>query len=208
MQTPAEAVSGDQRLQDHWISRVVAAIIDAALTWLVALIVCVPLIVFSYLALVGWVSGTVFPLVWGLIYVLYSAMMESSGGATFGKRVMKLHVIAISGQMSMERALKRNISKIYWVALLIDLLIGFLTEGDPRQRYLDRVAGTTVVFANPPPMAPYTPQPPPPPQYAPPQSGAPGAAQPRVQQDCAECGGRLIDSGDGKRQCIRCGKVF
>jgi uncharacterized RDD family membrane protein YckC len=207
MQSSVEAVSGDQRLQDHWIARVIAAIIDAVLTWLVAAVVCVPLVVLSYLALVGWVSGTVFPLVWGLIYVLYSAMMESSGGATFGKRMMKLHVIAISGQMSMERALKRNISKIYWPALLLDLLIGFLTEGDPRQRYMDRVAGTTVVPVESAAPAPYTPQPPAPPQYAPPQPLGEATAQ-QPAQECAACGGRLIDTGDARRQCIRCGKIY
>ena len=132
--------------------------------------------------------------------------MESSRGSTIGKRMMKLHVVPISGAMTFDRGLKRNISKIYWVALLLDVLIGFLTEGDPRQRYLDRAAGTTVAFDVPPQPAPYTPQPPPPPQYAP--SHVAPALQPKVQQECPDCGGRLIDSGDGKRQCIRCGKVY
>jgi ribosomal protein S27AE len=38
----------------------------------------------------------------------------------------------------------RNVSKIYWIFLLIDLLVGGLTQGDPRQRFLDRIARTTV----------------------------------------------------------------
>jgi uncharacterized RDD family membrane protein YckC len=207
MTSTVEAISGDQRLQDHWISRVVAAVIDGVITWLVAVIGCVPLIIVANLALVGWVSGAVLPFVWGLVYVIYSAVMESSRGSTVGKRMMRLRVLPISGEMTFDRGLKRNISKIHFVALLIDVLVGYLTEGDPRQRYLDRVAGTTVVFDEPTPMAPYTPQPPPPPQYAPSQAAAP-PAQAQVAQECAACGGRLIDSGDGRRQCIRCGKLY
>jgi len=208
MQTTAESVSGDQRLQDHWVSRVIAAVVDGIITAVIALIAWVPLFIMSQIPIVGVISGIAASFIWGIVYVFYSAWMESNSGATVGKRMMRLHVVAISGQMSLERALKRNLSKIHFLALIIDLLVGFLTEGDPRQRYLDRVAGTTVVFADPPQAVPYTPQPPPPPQYAPPQAGAPSAQPPRARQECAECGGRLIEGGDGRRQCIRCGKVF
>jgi uncharacterized RDD family membrane protein YckC len=207
--TTIDNLSSDPHLQGHWTSRVIAGVVDAAITWVIAAIGCVPLIIFSHLALVGWFSGAVIPFVWGLVYVVYSAIMESSRGSTVGKRMMGLRVTAIDGVMTFEKALKRNISKIYWVALVLDLLIGFFTEGDPRQRYLDKVAGTTVVFAEPAQTVPYTPQPPAPPQYAPSKEAAPPVPLPApAPTECAACGGRLIDSGDGRRQCIRCGKMY
>ena len=44
----------------------------------------------------------------------------------------------------------RNISKLFWYILLpLDLLLGFFTYGDPRQRFSDRVFGTTIVSAQP-----------------------------------------------------------
>lgn len=206
--TTIDSLSSDPHLQGHWTSRVIAGIMDAVITWVIAAIGCVPLIIFTHLAWVGWLSGAIIPFVWGLVYVVYSAVMESSRGSTFGKRVMNLRVMAIDGVMTFDKALKRNISKIYWAALLLDLLIGLFTEGDPRQRYLDRVAGTTVVFAEPSPTVPYTPQPPAPPQYAPSKEAAAQAPPPApAPTECAACGGKLIESGDGRRQCIRCGKV-
>jgi len=39
----------------------------------------------------------------------------------------------------------RNVSKIYWLLLLLDVIIGMATVGDPHQKYSDRFAGTAVV---------------------------------------------------------------
>ncbi|MFH0815539.1 MAG: RDD family protein [Methanobacteriota archaeon] len=207
--TTIDDLTSDHRLQGHWLSRFIAGIIDGLLTGMVALVGCIPLFIIANLALVGWLSGTIFPLAWGLVYVAYSSVMESSRGSTLGKRMMNLRVMAIDGVMTFDKALKRNISKIYWVALLLDLIIGFFTEGDPRQRYLDRVAGTTVVFTEPAPTVPYTPQPPAPPQYTPSREEAPPVPPPApAPSECAACGGRLINTGDSRRQCIRCGKVL
>jgi uncharacterized RDD family membrane protein YckC len=205
-----DALGSDPRLQHNWVSRLVAALVDAVLTWVVSLLVWIPLSIFWVLGWFGWLPGLVLPLVWGLVFMLYCAVMEASSGATIGKRLMHLRVVPISGGMSFGRALTRNLSKIYWLLLLIDVVLGIATVGDPRQRYLDRVAGTTVVVGlSEDPVAPYTPHPSPPPVYAP-AEGAQAPQPPKEPpkpQECAECGGRLIPSGDGRVQCIRCGKV-
>jgi hypothetical protein len=62
------------------------------------------------------------------------------------------------------KVLMRNLSKIFWIIFLIDFLIGIATPGpDPRQRYFDRMAGTTVVSVKQVFTAAAPPPPPPPP---------------------------------------------
>jgi uncharacterized RDD family membrane protein YckC len=88
-------------------------------------------------------------------------MESSSSAATLGKRVMGLKVQMLNGSKApSNKVLTRNISKILWFIFLVDILVGIATPGpDPRQRYFDRIAGTTVVsvrqaFANVPPPPP------------------------------------------------------
>jgi uncharacterized RDD family membrane protein YckC len=84
----------------------------------------------------------------GIFWVIYSAVLEgSSWQATLGKKVMSLKVQMLDGSKApMGKTFMRNISKIFGLILLIDWIIGIATHGpDPRQRYFDRIAGTTVV---------------------------------------------------------------
>src|SRR5207245_11468868 len=85
----------------------------------------------------------------------------------------------------------RNIAKIYWLVFLLDVIIGGITQGDPRQRLFDRLASTTATrvdqaaymeeqfrmmqHAGPHPMT--MPQAPPPKTNPPPAPGSPQAAQ-------------------------------
>lgn len=92
-------------------------------------------------------------------------MESSTSAATLGKRVIGLKVQMLDGTKApSNKVLMRNISKIFWPIFLIDFIVGIATPGpDPRQRYFDRLAGTTVInvkqaFVPPPP-----PPPPPPP---------------------------------------------
>jgi uncharacterized RDD family membrane protein YckC len=87
--------------------------------------------------------------------------MEGSSGASLGKKVIGLKVQMLNGgKATFDKALTRNISKIFWPLFVIDIIIGFATPGpDPRQRYFDRVAGTTVISVK----QPFAPPPPPPP---------------------------------------------
>jgi uncharacterized RDD family membrane protein YckC len=84
----------------------------------------------------------------GIGLVLYCTVLEaSSWEATLGKRVMGLKVQMLNGgKAPFGKTFIRNISKIFSPILIIDWLIGVATPGpDPRQRYFDRIAGTTVV---------------------------------------------------------------
>lgn len=134
----------------HWIIRLVAYIIDS-------IIILIPTAIIYFIALVAIISTGFFalfgiwlllPLILGIIEVLYFVILDVSWGATIGKRVLGLQVqMTNGGKVTFDKAFIRNISKIFWLFLGLDWLIGILTPGDKRQKYTDRWAGTTVVQA-------------------------------------------------------------
>ena len=157
MAIPADQLTRDRGLQEHWIRRFVAFIIDAIIIW-VSLAV-ISFVIFFSVVFFGDVFGFLgWGLISGVIFLLYSAFLEGTRGATLGKELLKLKVVYKRGQMNIAKALVRNISKIHWILLLIDLILGFITTGDPRQRYLDRIAETTVIDIRG--VAPQAPPPP------------------------------------------------
>lgn len=231
-------IGSDKSLQDHWVKRFVALLIDylifIVISWLLFWLVFIPWWGNWWgPAAIGW---TVFqPGFAGIMLFLYSMVMESAaGGATLGKRVMNLRVIAMEGDIDLGKAAIRNVSKIHGLFLLLDWLVGFVSEGDPKQKWLDRVGGTTVVLTTalseqeqhtyqsqqakyaPPPQEQYVTrhetayQYPPPPgtsaQQQQPAGQAPTPAPDNVPK-CLHCGGRLAETGAGRLKCIRCGKI-
>jgi uncharacterized RDD family membrane protein YckC len=82
----------------------------------------------------------------GLIYVLYFTVTESSYGYTLGKALIGLKVVAADGERpNLEGAFIRNISKIFWVFLILGVAGRFFLVRGPHQKFSDRIAGTTVV---------------------------------------------------------------
>jgi uncharacterized RDD family membrane protein YckC len=157
----------------HWVYRLIALIIDSIIAGIIAGIIysllIVPFLFTSVVFGIGffsapWWAGTfLYPLIFGIVLVLYSTLLETSwDGDTVGKRLLGLQVQAgNSSKLPFDKVFIRNISKIYWIFLFIDWLLGILTPGNKRQKYSDRLAGTIVVqirqaFAS-------TPPPPPPP---------------------------------------------
>jgi len=139
-----EKIGSDRQLQDHWLRRLIAGIIDSIITWIIAGIIAALAAFPAFL-----VSGVFFlgplELVQGVIFFLYALFMESNIGTTIGKQIMSLRVTTTDGKLpSLYRTLIRDISKIYSLLWLIDTLIGMATVGDPHQKYSDRFAGTTV----------------------------------------------------------------
>ena len=163
MSTAFEKIGTDRQLQDHWLRRLIAGIIDsiiiAIIVWIISLFIVFP-------------SGATWPIrasdfLHGVLFFLYAAFMESTRGTTIGKQIMYLKVTTVDGKLpTLDRTLIRDISKIHGLLWLIDTLIGMATVGDPHQKYSDRFAGTTMVstigrgFILPSP--PSSPVPPPP----------------------------------------------
>ncbi len=152
----------------HWIYRLIALIIDSIITGIIGGIIywvlLIPIIISGGIfGIVPWWGATfLLPFIYGIILVLYSAFLEASwGGMTVGKKILGLQVQTTNGnKVTFDKAFLRNISKIYWLLLLLDWLIGILTPGNKMQKYTDRMAGTVVQskqsFFPPPPPPPST----------------------------------------------------
>jgi uncharacterized RDD family membrane protein YckC len=133
----------------HWVLRLIALVIDGIIISIVASILW-SLVFVSMLitgALFGYSYPLLFPLIVGVLMVLYFAFFEVTWGASLGKRLLGLQVQTVKGgKVSFDKSIIRNISKIYWILLLLDWIIAVATPGDDRrQKYTDRIAGTTVV---------------------------------------------------------------
>jgi uncharacterized RDD family membrane protein YckC len=155
----------------HWIYRLIAIIIDG-------IIIAIPTAIINFIitaALVlnaanlwyyAWGSWIISFLIEGVLMLLYFIVLELMWGATIGKRVMGLRVQTVQGQkVDFGKSFIRNISKIFGPLILLDWLIGIVTEGDKRQKFTDRIAGTTVISTKQPFTVDqnYPPPPPPPP---------------------------------------------
>jgi len=166
MSTVFDKIGTDRQLQDHWLRRLIAGIIDSIILSIIAgiisLIFALPTILITGVFFVG-----AFPFLHGILFFIYAAFLESSRGTTIGKQIMNLKVTTMEGKLpSLDRTAIRDISKIYWLLWLIDTLIGMATVGDLHQKYSDRFAGTTlastittglIIPSPPPPPAPPTP---------------------------------------------------
>jgi len=145
MSTAFNKIGTDRLLQDHWLRRLIAGIIDSIITWIVAYIIALIPALTAFL-----ISGIFFlgplELLHGVIFFLYASFMESTRGTTIGKQIMNLSVTTTHGSLpGFDKTWIRNISKIYSLLWLVDTLIGMATVGDPYQKYSDRFAETTVV---------------------------------------------------------------
>lgn len=127
---------------NHWLLRLIAFVIDCIIIGIPTAII---MVLFNLSS--GWYLPVLTPLIFGLLEVLYFTFMDMSSGATIGKRLMGFRVQTTRGdRLNFNNAFLRNISKIYWLLLLLDWLLGVLTMGnDKRQKYSDRLAETTVV---------------------------------------------------------------
>ena len=146
---------------NHWILRLIAFIIDS-------IIILIPTYIIYFIIILAvplsWGFYLLLPFLLGILEVLYFVFMEVYSGATIGKMVLGLQVqVTGGGKATFDKALIRDISKIFWLLLLIDWILGVATPGrDQRQKYTDRIAGTTVVSIKP-AFSSIAAQPPPPP---------------------------------------------
>jgi uncharacterized RDD family membrane protein YckC len=156
--TGFELLRDDKNVQNHWARRLIAFVIDAvivtAVLAIIAVVVSIPFIIgFSFPSTT--VGG--FPAWWNtwwslslgglipLVVFLYFFLAEGLYGRTIGKEIMGLRVERVDGKpMDMRSSLIRNISKIYWVLLLIDVAVGLGTHGEMSQKWSDRYIGTKV----------------------------------------------------------------
>ena len=147
--TGLDQLTANRDVQDLWLRRAVAFIIDSVIigvgSIILALAFAIPLFIVgpSFFRFDFW--GVWF---WGLIPLLivaYFILLEAGWGRTIGKEAMGLRVVRVDGRhIDIGSAFLRNLSKINWVLLLLDVIAGLVMYGDGRQKFSDRLAGTTV----------------------------------------------------------------
>ncbi len=206
MVTGFDLLHTNKPLQKHWIKRFVAYLIDFFVSSILVYIV-------FFLLAVGLLEATMllyFPMTAGMVQVFYSAGLEYKSKRTLGKAIMGLEVDTLIYKFKMSDALIRNISKLHGVLVLIDWMIGMASEGDPRQRYLDRLSDTTVKAHEEPlhfreyieDHLFY--------HHKKEKEEEEGIAQHAGEDEtrkCRECGGDLKDIGEGKSRCRNCGRI-
>jgi len=131
-------------MENFWGRRFAALLVDIIIITLFMWIVSS--VIFMLLAGVGIFSFLNYWIFIGAILIIvYFTYMEGKTSSTFGKRLFKLRVEAVKGSMDYKKAFIRNLSKILWLPLILDVILGFLI-GDSNDRILDKVSETYVVM--------------------------------------------------------------
>ncbi len=202
MLTGFDLIHNNRPLQKHWVRRGIAYILDfiiaSTIVW----------VAFIFLR-IGFQRDILwfFPTVGGAVQVFYCAVFEYTKRKTVGKMLMGLRVEALKGGLSLHETIIRNISKIHGLLVIIDTLVGLATHGDPRQRYLDRVAETTVISSSEPVHVD---------RYIRDHLNIlhKDIADDRSREDqqkmfyiCEECGGKLEQVKGDVMRCTQCGRI-
>ena len=136
MVTGFDIIGQNRTLQVHWAKRIVAFLVDLVLTLAPTFVV---------LFAIGSKAPEAYALWGGVALFAYSTVAEAVWRKTPGKAAAGLEVRPVAGPMTFAKATVRNLPKVFWFVFpLIDAVAGLLVEGDPRQRFSDRILGTTV----------------------------------------------------------------
>jgi len=143
MVTGFDYLGRDKTLQEHWLRRFAAIVID----WL---IIFIPMNVIGII-----LGGSLVSFIWftldSVFFFLYCTLFDYAIGGTVGKMLLGLKAVSVSGKMDVAQALMRNLSKIFAPLLLIDWIVGMAIDTkDPRQKWTDSLVNTSVILISKP----------------------------------------------------------
>jgi uncharacterized RDD family membrane protein YckC len=126
-------------LQENWVTRFLAFWLDYILLFIVT----------------GLAKDLIFPpwafsaldyiLLAGLMSFFYFIAAETVFGYNLGKRLFDLKVVTVNGDKpSFKNVVIRNISKIFFIFLIVDVIGSYFTANALHQRYAEKIAHTTV----------------------------------------------------------------
>ncbi len=146
-----DALTKDSKAQSYWVNRFIAFVIDALIVFIPLAIITVVVAIFvavgGFSPFAIFVGGAV-SVLWSFLFVLYFTLTESMRGASIGKRFLHLKVLSKTGSNpTIGEAFVRNISKIYWLLLILDIVVGLAVSKGYQQKYSDKFVGTSVVPA-------------------------------------------------------------
>ena len=122
--------------------RVYAYIIDffvvSAFMWIISFLVS---LIFNPIDLSSVYAP--FPIIAPILGFIYFVFFEKTQGATIGKALMYLEVRSRNGSyINWAQAIVRNLTKIYWIPIIFDWLIGRIMNTD---RLFSNITKTVVV---------------------------------------------------------------
>jgi uncharacterized RDD family membrane protein YckC len=134
-------------MENLWGRRFAALIVDILiLTLFMYVVSAVIFLLFAGLGIFSVLNYWIF--IAAIIIIVYFTFMEGKTSSTLGKTLLKLKVMAVKGNMSYRKAFIRSLSKILYVPLIVDVLLGYIF-GESNDRILDKVSGTYVVSIGP-----------------------------------------------------------
>jgi uncharacterized RDD family membrane protein YckC len=133
-------------MENYWGRRFAALLVDIIILTLFMYVVSA--IVFLLFAQLGIFSALNYWIIIAAIIILvYFTFMEGISDSTLGKKLFKLKVKAVNGNVGYKKAFIRSLSKIYYFPLILDIILGFIF-GDSNDRILDKISGTYVISEN------------------------------------------------------------
>ena len=127
---------------EHFVLRTKALIIDAVIVTLFSMlldnILYIILSILNNQILLAYYPTIVLI----VVTMLYFTIFEAKTNKTIGKKVTNLYVSDEEGYMSYRKAFIRNLTKICWIPLIFDIIIGKLLNFP--SRLFDKLAGTDV----------------------------------------------------------------
>jgi uncharacterized RDD family membrane protein YckC len=130
-------------MENLWGRRFVALIVDIIiLTLFMYIITAVIFLLFAGVGIFSVLNYWIFMA--AIIIIVYFTFMEGKTNSTLGKNLLKLQVMTFNGNMGYKKAFIRSLSKILYVPLIVDVLLGFIF-GDSNDRILDKISDTYVV---------------------------------------------------------------
>ncbi len=132
-------------MENLWGRRFAALIVDIIiLTLFMYILSSIVFLLFAGLGIFSVLNYWIFFA--AIIIILYFTYMEGKTSSTLGKRLLKLEVVAVKDNINYKKAFIRNLSKILYLPLIVDVILGFIFV-DSNDRFLDKVSGTYVVSA-------------------------------------------------------------
>jgi uncharacterized RDD family membrane protein YckC len=133
-------------MENFWGRRFTALLVDIIiLTLFMYIVSAIVFLLFAQLGIFSVLNYWI--IIAAIIIIVYFTFMEGITDSTLGKRLFKLKVKAVNGNVGYKKAFIRSLSKIYYFPLILDVILGFIF-GDSNDRILDKISGTYVVFEN------------------------------------------------------------
>jgi len=122
-------------MENFWGRRIGALIIDIIiLTLFMYILSAIAFIITAGVGIFSLLTYWIF--IGAVIIIVYFTYLEGKTSTTLGKRMFNLKVVADDGEIDYKKAFIRNLSKILYLPLILDVILGFIF-GKSNDRFLD-----------------------------------------------------------------------